>query len=105
GLVLLSIRYERIRIGLIRARRAAAYYENGLERLADCWAGKGEAGLHYLQEDHPYALDLDLFGRGSVFERLCTAQTRGGADLLAAWLLAPAEREEIYARQQAVAEL
>lgn len=103
--VLLSIAYERVRQELARCRRAIAYYDRGLERLTDRWPGTGEPGLQYLTEDHPYALDLDLFGRGSLFERLCTAVTRGGADLLAAWLLAPAAPTEILARQAAVAEL
>lgn len=103
--ILLSIRHERLRVALVRCRRAVTYYDNGLERLADRWAGKGEQGLAYLVEDHPYAVDLDLFGRGSLFERLCTARTRGGADLLADWLRAPASRDEVLARQQAVAEL
>jgi hypothetical protein len=54
---------------------------------------------------HPYALDLDLFGRASVFQWLGPAATPGGSGLLAAWLLAPAPPEAIRARQAAVAEL
>lgn len=103
--LLLLIRHERVRASLSRCRQAIAYYENGLDRLADQWAGKGKPGSHYLTEEHPYAVDLDLFGGGSLFERLCTARTRAGADRLAAWLLNPADRDEILQRQEAVAEL
>ena len=53
------------------------------------WAGTGVDGLAYLDVDHPYAADLDLFGKGSLFERLCTAQTRSRRGSIAAWLVAP----------------
>ena len=88
-----------------RARRAAAYYAAGLERLADDWKGKGQPGTRFLDEGHPYAADLDLFGPGSLFELLCTARTRTGEDTLADWLKAGACPGEVRARQAAVAEL
>jgi hypothetical protein len=54
---------------------------------------------------HPYALDLDLFGRASLFQLLGPAATPYGSGTLAAWLLAPAAPDEIRARQGAIAEL
>jgi MutS domain V len=86
-------------------RRAVAYFERAQARIEDRWAGTGEAGERYLDPAHPYALDLDLFGKGSLFELLSTARTRTGADTLARWLLAPAEPAVARARQQAVEEL
>jgi hypothetical protein len=88
-----------------RAARRVRYYETGLERLDGTWAGRGEPGARFLDTAHAYAADLDLFGRGSLFERLCSARTRGGEATLAAWLLAPATIDVIGARQAAVAEL
>jgi DNA mismatch repair ATPase MutS len=67
--------------------------------------GKGQAGARFLDERHPNAVDLDLFGNGSLYELLCTVRTRKGEDTLAAWLLAPAPVEEIRGRQEAIAEL
>ena len=55
--------------------------------------------------DHPYALDLDLFGRASLFQWLGPAATLRGRVTLASWLLAAAPRTEVTARQSAVAEL
>lgn len=86
-------------------RRAVRYFERGLARLDGNWAGTGEAGAQYLDPAHPYAQDLDLFGRASVFELLCTARTHIGEATLAQWLLDPADPETIRARQQAVSEL
>ncbi len=88
-----------------RAARAVAFYDAGLARLRFDWKGKGQQGTRFLDETHPYAADLDLFGPGSLFELLCTARTRTGEDTLAGWLKAGAHPEEVRARQQAVAEL
>jgi hypothetical protein len=54
---------------------------------------------------HPYAVDLDLFGRASLAQWLGPAATAGGAGVLARWLLKPAPKAEILRRQQAVEEL
>lgn len=96
---------RRITRGRRRCERAAELYEEGLARLDERWAGRGETGERFLVASHPYAEDLDLFGRGSLFELLCRARTRVGEETLARWLLAPAESGVVGARQQAVAEL
>jgi MutS domain V len=94
---------------VIRARDAAAaaiaFYERGIARLEDRWAGGGEPGLPFADDEHPYAADLDLFGRGSLFELLSIARTHAGEATLASWLLHPATALEVRARQGAVAEL
>jgi hypothetical protein len=105
GLFLTGMVHDRILNARDRARRALRFYEAGLERLNGTWAGKGSPGTEFLDSHHPYASDLDLFGTGSLFELLNTAQTQGGRAALAAWLLAPAAPDEIKARQEAVDEL
>jgi hypothetical protein len=87
------------------AGRAAEWYEARLACLTGEWAGRGPAGERFADETHPCALDLDLFGRGSLFERLCLARSGAGEEALAAWLKSPAEPDEVRARQTAVAEL
>jgi hypothetical protein len=54
---------------------------------------------------HPYAVDLDLFGRASLFQWLGPTATPGGSRRLADWLLEPAPPAEIRSRQTAVGEL
>ncbi len=102
---LLVVLHEKLLHALERRRRAARYFEKALARLDGNWAGTGEAGERYNDPAHPYALDLDLFGKGSVFELLCTARTRIGEDRLASWLKTPAPPEEVGARNRAVDEL
>ncbi len=82
-----------------------AFYERGLARLNDRWAGTGETGERFLDPAHPYARDLDLFGAASLFEYLSSARTRAGEETLAHWLLTAALPDEILARQDAVREL
>jgi hypothetical protein len=87
------------------AIRRIAFYERGLARLEDRWAGRGETGERFRDDHHVYANDLDLFGRASLFELLSLARTRGGEEMLAGWLTSPADAAEIRTRQAAVAEL
>jgi hypothetical protein len=88
-----------------KASRAASYYQHGLERLEDHWIGRGVDGRRYLDAASLYADDLDVFGRGSLFELLCTAETPMGQDTLATWLTKLDPIDSIRARQQAVQQL
>jgi hypothetical protein len=103
--VVLALSHEPIRRAADRARRAVDFYSKGLARLEGRWAGQGVRGLEYLDVEHPYAADLDLFGDGSLFERLCTARTRAGEEALSSWLLAPAPPGMIRQRHEAILEL
>ncbi|MBV8550294.1 MAG: mismatch repair protein [Acidobacteriaceae bacterium] len=87
------------------AQRAIRFYDDGLARLNPIWMGHGIAGESFRDPSHVYSEDLDLFGKGSLFELLARTRTRSGEDMLASWLLAPAAREEALARQEAVREL
>jgi hypothetical protein len=97
--------HEKVTRDWYRAGRAVSFYRRGLARLDHTWQGKGQPGTRFVDDTHPYAADLDLFGEGSLFELLCTARTRAGEDTLAAWLRAAAGADEVRARQAAVAEL
>ena len=87
------------------AQRAVAWYRGGLARIEDRWAGAGQTGERFSDSHHVYAADLDLFGRGGLFELLSTARTRMGEDTLAKWLLSPSAVDEIVERHAAVREL
>ena len=87
------------------AERAVAFYEKGLARIEDRWSEFGETGERFDNPHHVYAGDLDLFGKGSLFQLLSTARTRMGEDTLARWLLSPSPLERIRERHVAVDEL
>ena len=105
GVVWLGFRLDRIETERSRLERAIAFYDRGLARLDDAWAGTGERGDEFADPKHLYAADLDLFGDGSLFQRLCAARTRRGMATLAGWLLSPAAPEVVRSKQGAVEEL
>jgi MutS domain V len=103
-LVLLFV-HARAGDALHRFRRAEDFYRRGVERLEDRWQGKGSGGEAHLAPDHPYARDLDVFGKGSLFELLATTVSPWGTAALAEWLQRPSKLETVRGRQQAVEEL
>jgi hypothetical protein len=102
---LLVLRHDRVVRRGVAVARSTAFYERGLARIEDRWIGTGEPGDRFLDESHLYGRDLDLFGRGSLFELLSIARTRAGEETLAAWLAHPANPDDIRGRQESVAEL
>jgi hypothetical protein len=103
--VALVIVHDRILQREERATRIRRFFEDGIARLENRWAGLGNPGDAYRDPNHPYAEDLDVFGVGSLFELLATTRTATGSDRLASWLLEPAEANTVLRRQAAVAEL
>jgi MutS domain V len=101
----IAVYHSRVLRGRELAQRAVAFYERGLARVEDRWAGLGETGERFADPHHVYSGDLDLFGNASLFQLLSSARTRMGEERLAAWLFAPAKLEEIRKRQAAVEEL
>lgn len=105
GFVWLVVLHDEASRAAQRASRAVDYYRRGLERLAYDLHDAPKTGDDFRDPAHPYADHLDLFGAGSLYARLCGAQTRSGEATLARWLLAPAAGEEVRARHAAVDEL
>ena len=64
-----------------------------------------DTGRHFLDRDHPYIADLDVFGSHSLFQLLNRTTTESGQLLMAEWLSVPAPKATIFKRQEAVKEL
>lgn len=63
-------------------------------------------GVEFVDGHHPYTLDLDIFGNGSLFQRFNRTCTEQGKERLADILSSPLRSvAEITERQEAVAEL
>jgi hypothetical protein len=104
GLVVLALLHAPRARALAVARRTQGFYQRAVARLQHQWIGTGNTGDTLRPKDHAYADDLDIFGRGGLFELLVTARTATGERTLAEWLLAPGTRDVVRARQQAVRE-
>lgn len=104
-----------------RVEERAAWFESlrvvnerAIARIRRDWDSlpPGELSLAQLHDSappdpagHPYAVDLDVFGRASLYQWLGPAATASGAATLARWLLGPASPEEVRLRQEAVDDL
>ncbi len=62
-------------------------------------------GTRFGSEKHYYTSDLDIFGPASLFQLVNRAATTPGNTKLAGWLSAPAQKESITSRQNAIKEL
>ena len=63
-------------------------------------------GDEFTNEDHDYTYDLDIFGKGSIFQFINRTCTLRGKKLLAKWFSNPViNQDEIARRQEAVEEL
>jgi len=103
--VAFAIFHEHVLRARARVETAAAFYRKGLARIEDAWAGTGPTGERFREEPHVYAEDLDLFGRGGLFELLSTARLPMGENQLAHWLRIPSSKEAILERHSLIQEL
>ena len=97
--------HDKVELRRTAALRAVTMYKRGIARIEDRWNGLGQTGERFRDPGHVYSDDLDLFGRGSLFELLSNALTQMGEETLSKFLLSPASIPEALQRQRAVAEL
>ena len=107
GFAALVVRHARVEERADRFEALRLVNARGSARLARDWEALPPApvpaGIDV--EGHPYAVDLDVFGRASLFQWIGPASTEAGRLTLARWLLSAASPEEITSRQAAIAEL
>lgn len=80
--------------------------DDSIKRIDGNWKSFSDTGEEFLEEDHNYSKDLDIFGRGSLFQWINTTATFLGRRKLSNILKEPYESiNEIYTRQEAIKEL
>jgi ABC-type Na+ transport system ATPase subunit NatA len=80
--------------------------EEGIARMARDWdALTSDDDGSGADPEHPFANDLDIFGRASLFSLLSTVGSPPGRETLRDWLLEPTDPAVTRERQSAVAEL
>ncbi len=87
------------------AATLAEINREGIARIERDWNALPLRHVARAAPDHPFAVDLDLFGRASVNHLLDTATAPMGAATVARWLTDPADPSTIRVRQPAVADL
>jgi hypothetical protein len=101
---LIELQRRRTRLNFMKLRSLSEFYEKGIARLTQNWE-RLDSGEEFLGQDHFYAKDLDLFGRGSLYQLACSARTQIGCQTIANWMTSPTNASEIRSRQAAIAEL
>ncbi|CAN5227213.1 MutS family DNA mismatch repair protein [soil metagenome] len=94
----------RNKTGIDNSRSLIKINEDELKALTHDYYFFGD-GLDYTPKEHPYANDLDIFGRASLFQYCNRTTSEMGGTALSNWLLYPASTADILQRQQAVKEL
>jgi len=106
GYTALAVRHAKVLREERTAKTVLLLNQRGLQRLAGKWRDFPSQGERYRVDGHLYAGDLDVFGHGSLFQRLDETSTEAGEKLLAGWLSAPTKiAVEISGRQAALKEL
>jgi len=63
-------------------------------------------GKEYINYDHPFSFDLDIFGEASIYQFINRSCTKGGADVLSNSFKNPyIDKTKIVLKQQAIKEL
>lgn len=82
----LVVVHARVHAQKDKALAAMRFHEKALARMAGQWRTFKSTGERWAVTTHPYAGDLDVFGRASLFQRLDATSTRYGEEVLARWL-------------------
>lgn len=80
--------------------------KNSIERLNGRWNLFDDTGEEFIDENHNYSYDLDIFGKNSLFQWINTSNSYMGRQKLKNVLTEiPKDKQDIYDRQAAVEEL
>ncbi|WP_097027509.1 MutS family DNA mismatch repair protein [Clostridium peptidivorans] len=80
--------------------------DKGTKRISDKWREFEDKGEEFINTEHPYTYDLDIFGKSSLFQKINETNTFLGRKRLAAVLSGlNFSTKELYERQEAIKEL
>lgn len=104
-LIYVARRHQKTQSKIKRARVLKSLTEQELKALEGNFRDFAN-GLSYLDKNHSYAFDLDVFGEGSLFQRINRTFSENGSAMLASRLTAPFKNAATIKRiQQGVKEL
>ena len=101
--IVLVVRHARIIDAQEREERWVRVNLDAAKRVKPgAWYELPQTGEQFCDAQHPYADDLDIFGVGSLFQRICVAQTQIGYRRLCEWLSGETQAPDFEHRQKAV---
>lgn len=83
------------------------YYEKGIKRLDNTWKEFSDIGEEFINKNHSFSSDLDIFGKKSLFQWINLTRTKFGRKKLAHKMMLNdlPTRYEIQDNQEAIKEL
>lgn len=104
--IVLLIIHNKIKVELNRFNILCEINNKSLDRLSDKWRKFKDDGSSYINDNHPYLSDLDIFGNSSVFQYINVTNTYSGRMKLKDFLSNPLKNvSKIINRQNAIEEL
>lgn len=85
--------------------RSIRVHREALQRCSPRFDERADDGADFMDTEHPYSDDLDLFGKGSLFQLMSVARTQFGRRCLASYLQNRGTPREVGERQGAAREL
>jgi len=103
--VLLLTRHSLIKDKIKYYKNLVQINEKSLIRLTGKWTGFSNTGKQFINPEHPYSLDLNVFGQGSLFQYIDVTTTFMGRKTLFRYLTTRPDFDVIGMRQRAVQDL
>ncbi|WP_347488693.1 DNA mismatch repair protein MutS [Desulfoscipio sp. XC116] len=103
--IVMIVKHNRIKARIKYLELLVQINVNAMRRLEGKWVDFSNTGERFINAEHRYSADLNIFGRGSLFQYLNAATFFAGENRLAQLLCASTGLKEIEYRQQAIEEL
>ncbi len=104
GFLVLLKKHQKVKQEQRFNEEMARINEEELQRLKGDYSGFDQ-GTEFILPTHNYHIDLDIFGKYSLYQLINRTSTTFGKNLLAKWLSKPAAKSVILRRHEAVKEL
>lgn len=93
--------FERLKNYFLNVRRVNENELGSIRIRSNIYAD----GSLFADDKHYYTSDLDIFGKGSLFQLLNRAATKPGINKVASWLNKASDKSTILLRQKAISEI
>ncbi len=104
--IYLAIKQSRVKKDIDYSSRILEINKRYLKRLEGTWSDFEDSGIEFLDKEHDFSYDLDIFGKKSLFQFINVSHTYLGRIKLANYLSNPKfSPETIAANQEATKEL
>ncbi len=99
------VRHNRVKANIKYLELLVHINDVAMQRLDGKWLEFPNTGERFINPEHRYSSDLNIFGQGSLFQYLNAATSLAGEERLAHLLEFQTSLDEIKQRQQAIKEL